>query len=100
MRSIRFYRTEAGRSPVEEFLESLNPSHRKKVAWVLRLVEELDIVPQQYLKKLVGSESLWEIRSQIRGKQLQTPRILRWINPPCADKWILEETAEDSDSGD
>lgn len=67
MRTIRFYRTEAGRCPVEEFLESLNPTHRKKVAWVLRLVEELDIVPQQYLKKLVGSESLWEIRSQIGG---------------------------------
>lgn len=67
MRTIRFYRAKAGRCPVEEFLESLNPVHRKKVAWVLRLVEELDMVPQQYLKKLAGSESLWEIRSQFGG---------------------------------
>jgi phage-related protein len=52
---------------VEEFLESLNPTHRKKMAWVLRLVEDMDIVPQQYLKKLVSAEYLWEIRSPIGG---------------------------------
>ncbi|MEW5980262.1 MAG: type II toxin-antitoxin system RelE/ParE family toxin [Acidobacteriota bacterium] len=49
---------------VPRVLES-QPS--KKSDLVLRLVEELDIVPQQYLKKLVGSESIWEIRSQIGG---------------------------------
>jgi phage-related protein len=67
MRTIRFYRTRSGRCPVEEFLESLSPPHRKKVAWVLRIVEELELVPQQYMKKLVGSDGLWEIRSQIGG---------------------------------
>jgi phage-related protein len=67
MRTIRFYRTDSGRCPVEEFLQSISPPHRKKVVWVLRLVEELDMVPQQYMKKLVGSNALWEIRSQIGG---------------------------------
>jgi len=37
------------------------------VAWVLRLVEDLDMVPQQYMKMLVGSDALWEIRAQIGG---------------------------------
>lgn len=38
-----------------------------KVAWVLRLVERLDIVPHQYFKKLVATEDLWEIRAQMGG---------------------------------
>jgi phage-related protein len=67
MRTIRFYRSESGRCPVEEFLESLSIPHRKKVAWVLRLVEEIEMVPQQYLKKLLGSDSLWEVRCQMGG---------------------------------
>ena len=55
MRSVIFYRTANGRSPVEEFLDGLAPQTARKVAWVLRLVEELDTVPPQYLKKLVPS---------------------------------------------
>ena len=67
MRTIQFYKTSSGKSPVEEFLDSLSDSHAQKVAWVLRLVEQFDIVPQQYFKKLVGTEDLWEIRAQIGG---------------------------------
>jgi hypothetical protein len=62
MRTIGFYRTSSGRCPIEEFLDSLADAHARKVVWVLRLVERLDLVPQQYLKKLVGTEDLWEIR--------------------------------------
>lgn len=67
MREIRFYRTRSGRSPVEEFLDTLSGKQAQKVVWVLRLVEELDRVPEQYLKKLSGTEELWEIRSQHGG---------------------------------
>ena len=63
VRTIEFYRTETGRSPVEEFLDSLPDKHAQKVTWVLRIVERLDIVPKQYLKKLVDTEDLWEIRA-------------------------------------
>jgi phage-related protein len=31
---------------------------------VLRLIEEMDMVPRQYFKKLVDSEDIWEIRVQ------------------------------------
>jgi phage-related protein len=34
---------------------------------VLRLVGELGLVPAQYLKRLVGTEDLWEIRAQHGG---------------------------------
>jgi phage-related protein len=67
MRTIQFYRTSTGKCPVEEFLDSLPDKHAQKAAWVLRLVEQMDIVPQQYFKKLVGTEDLWEIRTQAGG---------------------------------
>jgi len=37
------------------------------VFWVLRLIEELESVPSQYLKKLSGTEDLWEVRVQHGG---------------------------------
>ena len=67
MRTIQFYRTESGKCPVEEFLDSLSDKHTRKVTWVLRLVERMDRVPEQYLKKLVGTDHLWEIKAQFGG---------------------------------
>lgn len=67
MREIRFYRTQSGDSPVEEFLDALTGKQAQKVVWVLRLVEELDPVPAQYFKKLVDTEGLWEARVQHGG---------------------------------
>ncbi len=52
---------------MEEFLDSLSDAHAQKVAWVLRLVEQMDRVPIQYFKKLVGTEDIWEIRVQTGG---------------------------------
>jgi len=67
VRTIEFYKTYTGRCPVEEFLDSLQDRDARKVTWVLRLVERMDTIPQQYFKKLVGTEQLWEIRVQIGG---------------------------------
>lgn len=78
MREIRFYRTPAGQCPVEEFLGSLPGKQAQKVVWVLRLVEELEAVPAQYLKKLRGTYDLWEIRAQHGGN---TFRILGFFEP-------------------
>ena len=64
MREIIFYRMESGRCPVEKFLDSLDAKQARKVTWVLQLVEELDIVPIQYFKKLTGSDDIWESRVQ------------------------------------
>ena len=67
MREISFYKTTAGRSPVEEFLDSLTGKQAQKVAWVLRLIEEMDKIPAQYFKKLPGTEDIWEVRVQMGG---------------------------------
>jgi len=79
MQSSQFYQTDNNRSPVEEFLDSLPDKHAQKVAWVMRLVERLDRVPEQFLKKLVGTGHLREIRSQIGGKSY---RFLGFFDSP------------------
>ena len=64
MKEIIFYKTSSGHSPVEEFIDSLNLKEAKKVVWTLRLVRDLDRVPEEYLKKLKSTDDIWEIRVQ------------------------------------
>lgn len=61
-REIIFYEMASGHCPVEEFLELLSPKQAQKTTWVLRLIEELPIIPSNYLKKLVNSDDIWEVR--------------------------------------
>ncbi len=65
MREISFYRTASGHSPVEQFLDSLTARQGAKVTWVFRLIEELEFIPKQYFKKLVGTDDIWEVRVSI-----------------------------------
>ena len=71
MRSFAFYRTESGRSPVKEFLDSLSGKEMQKVDWVMRLISETPLVPAEYFKKLRGTDGLWEVRVQAAGKGLR-----------------------------
>ena len=64
MKSIIFYRTESDKCPVEEFLDSLPGKQAKKVTWVLRLIQVLDVIPKQYFKKLTNTDDIWEVRIQ------------------------------------
>jgi len=64
MRTVNFYRLPNGNSPVEEFLDSLTGKQAQKVLRVLQLIEELDLIPRQYFKKLIDSEGIWEVRIQ------------------------------------
>ena len=67
MRVVQFYRLPNGKSPVEQYLDSLSGKQAQKIVWVLKLIEDLEIVPQQYFKKLVDSENIWEVRVQFGG---------------------------------
>lgn len=71
VREIRFYQTEMGRSPVEEFLDALAGKQTQKLIWVLRLVEDLPLVPVQYFRKLTDTDELWEVRAQHGGDVLR-----------------------------
>ena len=33
------------------------------MSWVLQLIEELEIVPSVYLKKLINTDEIWEVRA-------------------------------------
>lgn len=61
---VKFYRTPNGKCPFKEFLDSLNGKAAQKVTWVLKLIEELEEIPESYFKKLSGVENIWECRAQ------------------------------------
>ena len=61
-RAITFYRTPSGNCPVEDFFDGLPAAVVRKITWVLRIVEEENLVPAQYFKKLKDTEELWECR--------------------------------------
>ncbi len=65
MRKINFYKTELGKSPIEDFFDSLPAKLFQKVSWTIELVKQLPIVPSEYLKKLTGTDEIWEIRTQL-----------------------------------
>jgi len=89
VREVHFYRTKSGDCPVEEFLDALSGKQAQKVVWVLRLVEQLDPVPAQYFKKLVGTDDLWEARAQHGG---DTFRLIGFFDGPRF--WVVSGFAK------
>jgi len=63
-RTVIFYKTADGKCPIQEFLDSLPGKVAQKIAWVVKLLEDLEMVPSFYFKKLVGTEEIWECRIQ------------------------------------
>ena len=61
-RSIKFYRTETGKCPTEEFLDSLPGKVAKKVTWTLDIIRSVAIIPKIYFKKIVNSDDIYECR--------------------------------------
>ena len=71
MREIYFYRASTGRSPVQEFLDSLSGKQVQKILWVLGVIQQLERVPAEYLKKLPGTEEIWEVRAEHSGSSFR-----------------------------
>ena len=65
MRPITFYSSAAGRCPVQEHLDDLPDKTVQKIAWVLRVIRDLERVPTNYLKKLVNTDDIWEVRVDV-----------------------------------
>lgn len=61
-RNVQFYMTVDGHCPVREFLDSLSGKAAQKVVWKLTLLEEMEVLPSSYFKKLVNSDGIWEVR--------------------------------------
>ena len=67
VREVIFYKTSSGRSPIQEFLDTLTSKQAQKTAWVVNLVEDLNVVPGQYFKKMRNTDDLWEVRVKVSG---------------------------------
>ena len=48
-----------------EFYKSQSKKTQKKILWTLKIVEELDRIPETYFKHLTGTSGLYEIRVQV-----------------------------------
>lgn len=46
----------------EKFYDSQNDKVKKKILWTLRVITELDQIPEVYLKHIKNSSGLYEIR--------------------------------------
>lgn len=78
MREVNFYKTESGKCPVVDFLDSLTGKQAKKITWVLELFEETSIIPKSYFKEFKSTNDIWEIRIIYSG---DTFRLLGFFEP-------------------
>lgn len=65
MKEIKFYKLPSGKSPIEEFLDSLSSKEAQKIVWVLSLIEEMENISTKFYKKLSNSDGIIEVRAQI-----------------------------------
>jgi phage-related protein len=45
-------------------LDSLSVKVAQKILWTLKLLEDLEMLPSIYFKKLTGTDGIWECRIQ------------------------------------
>mgnify|MGYP000498263004 CR=1 FL=1 len=60
MRTIIFYKTY-----FEDFFIEQTDKVKDKIIWTIELIEEIDRVPETYLKHLENTDGLYEIRVQV-----------------------------------
>jgi len=65
MKTISFYRTAYGKCPVKKHLDSVTDTEATKIAWVLKLIREIDQIPSKYFKKLINTNDIWEVRVDV-----------------------------------
>ncbi|SRR5579883_221213 len=51
-----------------EFYEDLNLDIKKKIDWVIQLLCTIPFVPEQYLQRIQGTDSLYEMRVAFGGR--------------------------------
>lgn len=64
MRKIIFYHLKNGKCPIEDYLNSLSQKQVEKIFFVLDLIEQFNIVPRKFFKKLEATDNIWEARVQ------------------------------------
>lgn len=59
-RKITFYK-----SYFQDFFDKQTKKVKAKIVWILELVEDLQRVPESYLKHIESTDGLYEIRVQL-----------------------------------
>ena len=49
----------------KDFYDKQRPKVKKRIIWTLKVIEEVDRIPETYFKHLEGSEGIYEIRVQV-----------------------------------
>jgi len=50
----------------KDFYNKQDPAVRKKIDWIIGLVQELEIIPSKFFSHIEGTEGIFEIRVMIR----------------------------------
>jgi phage-related protein len=59
-RTVTFYE-----NYFEDFFVTQRQKVKDKIIWTLQLIEEVEKVPETYLKHLIGTDGLYEVRVQV-----------------------------------
>jgi phage-related protein len=74
---IDFFVSPDGNSPVVEYLDGLDAKQAAKVLWTLSAIKLTHPAPSVYLKKMVATNDLWEVRVIFSGNIF---RLLGWMD--------------------
>ncbi len=62
MKNIELYAGRNGKCYVSEYFLSLSDKQKKKVRFIFDLIRKQPAISSEYLKKLHGTDDIWEIR--------------------------------------
>jgi phage-related protein len=74
---VEFFVAPDGSSPVEEYLDGLDAKQAAKVLWTLSAIKLTHPAPSVYLKRMVATDDLWEVRVIFAGNIF---RLLGWMD--------------------
>lgn len=70
MLRLLHFTTASSRQPVKDFIEQQDVKAQIKIREVLQFFREYGFhLPDQYLRRMSGTSSLWELRAKYRGRQ-------------------------------
>ena len=62
MKGKKFRKVVYYKNHLRDFLKEQTISVQRKIIWTLELIEDIEKVPESYLKHLTGTDGLYEIR--------------------------------------
>lgn len=99
MKKITFYKTGSGKCPIEDHLDKLSDKQVEKIAWVLKIIREMNPVPTNYFKKLVNADDIWEVRVDVGRDAFRLLGFFHGTRIGHSDQFVPEENPKDSTHG-